>query len=811
MAFHNPYHFVPVKKGRRHNDLSRQDFENGQLPETHRHVTHDRYTAGQYSGRIICRLTTEAPLVVGAEQDPRTPPAKVRPYELDGRPAIPASTLRGLISGIVEAATNSALRVLDGRKFYSFRKPILDRERMLSALGMIIQDGKDKFRLRPLTLPTIQASRGNPVSVDENYAGLYPAPNLKVYLNQNGSYRTFRKDSARYYYLKLHTRVWDGDNRLADDNYQRWKAVNVGGVMTDRFLLAQNPTDTFPPRPLTQEEFAKLTPPKQGEYTRGILRVLGGGGREMPNTKKHEVFIPFPKEAEDESKWPSFEIPDEVVERFYLLADQRTDEVKKEIREKIKRLKRSEASDDVIAESIEAIKKSLLPYEPFDTVRNRNPDGEDDFTFRLKDGDLVYFRSVRKSGPVIAEIALSAVWRDRVESREDGKLKGATAHTFFGKVDPELVPFNQTRTQITLAEQLFGFVEELEQHSEQAALGLAGRIYPSPARFVGSGGADADGGEAVASEDSFYLWDEQDAEGWTTLKILSSPKPPSPAMYFKMKNSDSRYIPKNVLDPGEHEPQGRKFYLHHRPSEGAAWKSHFIADDPANNVKADLAQKLKVRPIKVDAVFYFHLDFENLHEHELGALLYALRPTRAFRHKVGLGKSIGLGRVRVDPVGLLLVNRLDRYSSAGLFAPRYDKVWHAADQSEWPWPETTDDVSDWPEERYKREATAVNEVAGGSRPAFAPQTLHEAFRQGMDPDIRFALELIGDPTSLRSPVRTPALNNQLTRLRGLGEKETFEWFVANDKAETDNQQSLKPLKAPAQQQANQPPKLPTLD
>jgi len=135
MSFHNPYHFVPVifeEKSRFKSDLNKEDFENGKVTQ----VTHDRFTPTAYSGRLISRLTAETPFVVGGRQERESDdePAKVHQFMLDGQPAIPGSTLRGMLSSIVEASTNSAMRVLID-KVYSFRKRAAPGE-ALSKVGM---------------------------------------------------------------------------------------------------------------------------------------------------------------------------------------------------------------------------------------------------------------------------------------------------------------------------------------------------------------------------------------------------------------------------------------------------------------------------------------------------------------------------------------------------------------------------------------------------------------------------------------------------------------------------------------------------
>ena len=111
---YHPYHFIPLHPNTHPAAVDMAAFEKGEVP----HLTHDRYISesrGQrcFSGRLVCALETVSPLVIGGEHDDRQQPVIVKPFLLpDGQPAIPASSLRGLISSIAEAASNSALRVL---------------------------------------------------------------------------------------------------------------------------------------------------------------------------------------------------------------------------------------------------------------------------------------------------------------------------------------------------------------------------------------------------------------------------------------------------------------------------------------------------------------------------------------------------------------------------------------------------------------------------------------------------------------------------------------------------------------------------
>lgn len=713
MAFHNPYHFVPVKSGERPDDIP--------VDSKAEHITHDRFVSrttqaqSVYSGRLTCRLTTEDPVVIGDKraEELRNGSYQVLPFKLEDKPAIPASTLRGLISSIAEAASNSALRVLEDRLF-SYRAEMVGA---LSAIGMIVEtrdeNGTTVLRLRPLALPTMEGPHGGNIPLDGRYRQMFPIdsiPPLKVYVGDQGQIRSdafvprlpfqsFSRGCPQYCYAKLHARAWNPNHTLSPGAHQYRKAG--GGA---DFLLSQTTTDGLPPcleseRPENEEE--------RNLYTRGILRILGVPGREdIPNTKKHELFIPYPEDVETT---PTFPILPSALKLFYTLADERTEARKDE---------------------------PFLPYEPRGTARNNAPENADDRRFRLKDGDLVYFRP-DSNGEAVEEIALSAIWR-----RERG-----TSFDYFRRLSPELLPFHKDRRQLTIAEQLFGFVEQRQkgQASPVAARALAGRL-----RFSF--------GLPHFAQDDPYKDDPYEAE--VLLKVLDSPKPPSPALYFKRANGQGAYVAKKDLNPQAYAPQGRKFYLHRYTPLATPWKT-FATED-------NRKQKSWGQPLRPQRVFYFHIDFDNLSQRELELLCYAVRPTDNFRHKLGMGKPLGLGKVRIDPVGLFYIDRQARYRETALFeAKRYDGCQVSAGEIPHQWPD-----------RYKRE----RQVAGQNDTRFPTfNILRESFRASMISnnmgDIRQALELLGDPEKVRRPVQTP----QVVPVAGHDpEKETYRWFVAND-------------------------------
>lgn len=245
------------------------------------------------------------------------------------------------------------------------------------------------------------------------------------------------------------------------------------------------------------------------------------------------------------------------------------------------------------------------------------------------EGDLLYFRE--KDGKVV-ELSYSAIWRKAV----DGSLHGA----FHRTAGENSLPWNADRDALTPAEALLGIVEdEPDEKQRGGARNLTSRV-----RFT----------DAVSIQ-PITLQEE------VTLKILNSPKPPSPAMYFSAKSS---YVAKTALDLNKHAPNGRKQYLPHPHSinnELEDWRAENASDRPH--------MRLKCNPIPQKAVFQFEVYFENLSDGELGLLLTAIQPAKQgkqFVHRLGLGKPIGLGHVQLSYQVETINRQRNRYSVQGL-------------------------------------------------------------------------------------------------------------------------------------------------
>jgi hypothetical protein len=362
-----------------------------------------------------------------------------------------------------------------------------------------------------------------------------------------------------------------------------------------------------------------------------------------------------------------------------------------------------------------------------------------------------------------------------VESEIDGS--GFYSFDFFAH-HPDLLPTSEKSPEqkLTMAELMLGFVGSKDQ--DQGA--LASRV-----RFQHAFPLSPDG---VLLETTTPDTDG----GFIPLKILGSPKPPSPAFYFKPKTATG-HIAKDRLNPAIHEPLGRKFYLHQQglPTDATDaacqhWRMNAVnaADPKLKNMQ------VLARPIKAGQSFWFHVDFDNLSREELGLLCVALRPSEAFRHKLGHGKPLGLGTVQIDPSALLLINRHQRYACDRLDANRYYAIWLAdAKKLEF-------QPVNWPE-RYAREKTEVEQMQSLKTIA-APESAKDSFPVLRDeaaarfknelPQVWAALECVGDPARIQHPVHYPQMatdkqGNSIKPGEADFERELFQWFMFNERGD----------------------------
>ncbi len=707
-GFHNPYHFIPlVKPDVKHwPDLEQLRTDHG----------HDRYRG--LSGRLVCKLTPKTPLFVGGERgktaDARSP-TPIEPFKLCQEIAIPATSLRGMLSSLFESVSGSNFRVLHPEK-YSMRK---SNRHALSAIGRVVMR-QGKPHLLPLTLPTLGRIDGV-YPVPRQWKKIFdwdPAP-LRVYFDPNGQ---VSYDCAEPYFLQVPDVDYGGAKQ--DHIAPSAKLRFPNGNDNDNFLIGQRNNHQ---QPISAAALGTLE--EKSGYIRGWVRSLKAPGRDLPRTVKHHIFIPDIVENPDLDQLLA--IPEAVIRRFDDLAD-------------LALASMHIKDGEIVADS------KLLPYTPV----GRPPRAGDGRLTRLQDGDLVFFDVDDGDGGQqsrIKEVSFSSMWRSGIE--KDGAL--CTTADLLAQYDANLLPYGMAgrSNKLSPAEILFGFVEE---RPEKQADALAGKVC------VG-----------------FGLGQDIRQDPPVTLKELSTPKPPAPALYFRRIGGDG-YVGKNELatNAAQYTLRGRKAYLHAWREQGKVielgndgsradgtgrqpWKSSYdgVPDDGHK-------RRVLIEPVSVGEAFHFEIAFNNLSQHELALLCATLKPCAHFEHRLGMGKPLGLGSVEIEAVGLFLVNRSARYAGDAPGAPRYHAAWRAETAAAWPGHLQSELAVEWP--------------AGAPGPG-------ELAAQGMQTvpaEIHRALQLLGNPAAIGVPVHYPQLAG------GTMEKEQFKWFMANDRAPAGKRQAL---------------------
>lgn len=147
------------------------------------------------------------------------------------------------------------------------------------------------------------------------------------------------------------------------------------------------------------------------------------------------------------------------------------------------------------------------------------------------------------------------------------------------------------------------------------------------------------------------------------LKELSNPKPHHCAIYGKEKSFGKPIA-------------GRKFYYHHK------LKPNFSLEDPPSyKNRRSIGVEENAPP---QSEFKFEISVDDLHKEEFGLLLLAIELTEGLRHKIGVGKAIGLGScsLAIDRARSI-VESVDRYRS---FDSSANEDWYSlkADRSKLP-------------------------------------------------------------------------------------------------------------------------------
>lgn len=154
--------------------------------------------------------------------------------------------------------------------------------------------------------------------------------------------------------------------------------------------------------------------------------------------------------------------------------------------------------------------------------------------------------------------------------------------------------------------------------------------------------------DALLSRQNLKPGQQKVLMGETSPKILSGPKPTTFQHY--LDTNHGRHQHWGVKDA---KLRGYKLYWHRDTQQPGAchWSEGHIKNDSQHTV---------ISPVRPDTIFNGRIRFENLSSEELGALLFVINLPKTCRHKLGMGKPLGLGSVKITPQ-LVLTDRENRY------------------------------------------------------------------------------------------------------------------------------------------------------
>lgn len=363
------------------------------------------------------------------------------------------------------------------------------------------------------------------------------------------------------------------------------------------------------------------------------LYRLSDANRSFPPGRENEIRFSGEPTSQDQY----FAYAPGVLKRFHRMADERT-----------------EATKDEAGYAVQ-------PYEPLGQKR-----GGEGAKYRVKEGDFLYFDT--QDGKTVSRIALAQVWRDDVRKSLRELFK-----------DKNLLPLDldwgspgAARTDLTMVETAFGVVLQArgEKKKEQAKMKIPFPAYASKIIVTDAVLANGDNGAVnpvVANPE--------------ILKVLSAPKPPSPAYYFDPVPREQTYelATFQQIRDGNVRPRGRKMYLHLNWDMNKTVQPWVSKDPPVGTehykkLADQRKMQVKVQCLGIENRFTFNIKFDNLTQDEFLALCYTLRPTPDFRHKLGMAKPLGLGSVSFNVTAIRGIDRRSRYTREGFKADRFTGV-----------------------------------------------------------------------------------------------------------------------------------------
>ncbi len=640
---------------------------------------HDRYVG--LSGKIVCRLEAMSPLFISdsdlpeqSEEDKKTGHKTYRFFHYnfgDGdEPALPASSLRGMIRSVFEAMTNSCYAHFDYGARLSYHLAAAESLKLVP--GRVEKDVQGRWQLR-----------------------LLPGT-ARLVINDRPRDKLYAARVERYQALS------PGRRKMGPRRPEEFRPVKMDGFKNGEKCLAVVRDLQFPPVwnvVALGKDRSQLHPGAGERIYEGYLSI----NNQNIESKRFERF--FFRDSKNTTGPELVPLPEDVRLKYGDLLkdyqDRHRDTIKK-WREKKHAPEQPWIEKDRGGRFIkkEAAFSRFVIGGPKET----------------QDGDLVYaMLSGSVQAPQVEFLVPVAVPRVGY-NRKVAQLLPRHLH----KCDDydHLCPACRT----------FGWVYG---HEDAPDLPIERRTaYASRIRF--------ETGRLIPGQRR-----QPPTLPATTLTILSTPKPTTTRFYLKPSNNRPRDGMDDFqagYDNQDNVLRGRKVYRHHGH---AGEREYWVGGDREYRTTEKSDQNRAIEgALLPGAKFEFTLNFTNLSPVELGALLWTLEMNGAQYHRLGFGKPLGFGSVRLTVANLFVTDFNQRYASL------------AANDTK---STTEDERAEW---------LTQFKLAMGR----AYETEFEKL-----PHIKELLVLLSDPQPDR-PIHYPR-----TDVKPVEQGKNFEWFMGNNR------------------------------